>query len=194
MSKEETNPGWAAGIGQRSRIQQLAWAVTGAPIRKKDLRLNTLSAIAEGRKLRDRLTAIMQQADADPADARVYCVFVDPGVFAEPDIENDPELSALDAVYTPRVARLTVASGASDMNLINALTGLVPTGFLIFVWDRNAWPRNTNGVIWTIRPLMVEGSPGTTATGLNAFAMRSEKLRIELKLRETGGVLSDNED
>ncbi len=187
MVKSESNPGWAAGIGQRSRVQQLGWALTGAPGRKKDLRLNSISAIAEGRKLRDRVSVLMRNAEADPADARVYCVFTDLQAFAQPDL-SDPYLSALDIPHTPLLARLKAANGADDMALITEFADKQPIGFLIFVWDRNDC---RSSVIWSIRSLIVEDYRATT---YNAAAMRAEKQRIEAKLSKTSGVFPDDED
>ncbi len=186
MVKTETNPGWAAGIGQRSRVQQFGWALTGAPSRKKDLRLNALSAIAEGRKLRDRVTAWMRNEGVDPADARVYCVFTDSDAFRAPDV-TDPYLTDLDVEHIPTLARLKADDGAGDLALVTRVADKRPIGFLIFVWDRNDWKQ----LIWSIRPLIVEDHSATTA---NAAAMRSEKQRIETKLEETAGVYPDNED
>ena len=78
MVTAEPNPGWAAGIGQRSRKDRVGWALKGAPLRKKDLRLNSLTGIAECRKLRDRITTMMLEAEAHPEDAMILCVFAEP--------------------------------------------------------------------------------------------------------------------
>lgn len=184
--KSEANPGWAAGIGQRSRVQQFGWALTGAPSRKKDLRLNALSAIVEGRKLRDRITAWMRNEGVDPADARVYCVFTDSDAFKAPDV-TDPYLSDLDVEHVPALARLEAAEGARDLALVTRFADKLPIGFLVFVWDRNDWKQ----LIWSIRGLIVENHGATTA---NAAAMRFERRRIEMKLEETAGVYPDTED
>ena len=140
MVKTETNPnpGWAAGIGQRSRVQQFGWALTGAPSRKNDLRLSALSAIAGGRKLRDRVTAWMRNEGVDPADARVYCVFTDSDAFAMPDA-TDPYLTDLDVEHIPTLARLKATDGAGDLALETGFADKLPIGFLIFERDRNDW-------------------------------------------------------
>lgn len=187
MVKSDPNPGWAAGIGQSSQVQQLGWALRGAPPRKKDLRLNAISAIAEGRKLRDRVTVSMRNVGADPADARVYCVFADSQAFAELNPISDPDLTALDIIHVPMLARLRVANGANDVKLITKFADKLPVGFLIFVWDRN----DPKPPIWSIRPLIVEDHRATTTI---AAAMRSEKQRIEAKLKETSGSFPDDED
>jgi hypothetical protein len=125
MVATEQNPGWAAGIGQRSRVKQLAWALKGAPVRKKDLRLNSLTGIAEARKLRDKVTGMMQEAEANAEDAMVLCVFA------------EPDLSAL----VPALAWLQVAYGPTDLEMAAQFAGKLPIGFLVFVADRSE-PQN----------------------------------------------------
>lgn len=173
-----------------SRLERVfRQSLAGAP-RKKDLKLTPMGAIAEGRKLRERVTGLMRGAESDPADARVYCVFVDADAFAVPDLEADPDLTAYDEAHfgrQPRLARLRVSDSAGDVRAVTQFSNMLPIGFLIFMWDRNAWKR----VRWTIRPLIVEDHSATT---LNAAAMRSEQKRIETKLAETGGVFPDDED
>jgi len=142
MVKTETNPGWAAGIGQRSRVKQLAWALKGAPLRKRDLRLNTLAGIVEARKLRDRVTALMTQADANPEDAMVFCAFA------------EPDLSAL--VPGPPVA-LGLQNGASDLALVAQYVDKLPIGFLVLVIDRQDPQQSVFG---HARPLIVEDPRG----------------------------------
>ena len=137
MVTTEPNPGWAAGIGQRSRVKQLAWALKGAPVRKKDLRLNSLSGIAEARKLRDKVTALMLDAGAQPEDAVVFCVF------AAPDLS--PKL--------PVPAMLDVQNGASDLALAAQSIEKLPIGLLVFVVDRSE-PQNP--CFGHYRPLIVE--------------------------------------
>jgi len=194
MALKDPNPGFARGIAKRSPIERMAWALKGAAdLRKKDLKLNSMTAIAEGRKIRDRVSAMMQRAGADAEDARIYCVFTDAEAFAEVDPIADPELSALDVFYTPKLARLRVKNGPSDIKLAAAFVDKLPTGFLIFVWDRKHWAQNDprKSVIWTIRPLIVENHLGTTT---NAAAMRSEKRKIEDQLAKTAGFFPDDQD
>jgi hypothetical protein len=137
MVTAEPNAGWAAGIGQRSRVKQLAWALKGAPVRKKDLRLNSLTGIAEARKLRDKVTALMLDAGAHPEDAIVLCVF------AEPDLS--PKL--------PLPAEMGIQNGASDLALAAQSIDKLPIGFLVFVVDRSD-PQNP--IFGHYRPLIVE--------------------------------------
>ena len=134
---ETANAGFAAGIGQRSRVTQLAWALKGAKPRKKDLRLTPLGAISELRKLRDRVSELMRDAGADPEDAIVLCAF------AEPDLSR----------LVPALARLPVIANATELSLIVQAAGKLPIGFLIFVVDRNAPQRPIFG---HARPLIVE--------------------------------------
>ncbi len=166
MVKSDANLGWAAGIGQRSRVKQLAWALKGAPMRKRNLRLNALAGIVEARKLRDRVTALMTQADANPEDAMVFCVFA------------EPDLSAL----VPEVAFLPVKNGTSDITLAAKHPDKLPIGFLVFVWDRTD-PQKA--VFGHARPLIVEDPRGIA---LNAEALQAYTQKIENRLRETGVI------
>jgi hypothetical protein len=193
---KDPNPGFVSGIAKRTPLQRLAWALKGAEgLRKKDLRLSAMAAIAEGREIRERVTDLVLRAGADPEDARVYCVFVNQAAFAEPPEDADAETidSFINAPRVPRLARLRVKDDISDFKLAAEFREALPIGFLIFVWDRNDWARNDPGryVIPSIRPLIIEHS---RATGLNAFAMREEKKAIEKHLKKAAGVLSDDED
>lgn len=195
--EKPSNPGFAGGIAKRSAVQRLAWALKGAErLRKKDLRLGAMAAVAEGRKLRERVTDLMLRAGAEPEDARVYCVFVEKEAFAELPVGADAETidSFLDAPRpVPKLARLRVNDEVQDIKLAGKFATAIPTGFLIFVWDRNEWARNDprQSVVWTIRPLLVEDN---RATGMNSYAMRLEKKRIEGQLANSSGVFPDVQD
>jgi hypothetical protein len=154
----EPNPGFAAGIGQRSRKQQLAWALKGAPVRKKDLRLNSLTGIAECRKVRDNVTALMIKAGADPGDAMVLCAFA------------EPDLSAL----VPALAWLKVQHDSTDLQLAAQFAGKLPVGFLIFVVERADTARP---IFSHARPLIVEDPRGLelNAKALEAFGREIRK-------------------
>ena len=115
---QEGNPGYRAGIKQKSRIQQLGWALKGARRREKDLRLNSFSGVAEGRKLRDRVTQTMTGEKTVPEDALVYIVF------AKPDM----------SAFIPE--EITITNGASDIALAQKYMEALPIGFLVFVWDK----------------------------------------------------------
>jgi hypothetical protein len=165
MVVSDPNPGWAAGIGQRSRVKQLAWALKGAPMRKKDLRLNALTGIAEARKLRDRVTTLMTNAEANPEDAMVFCVF------AEPDLSQ----------LVPEVAFLPVGS-TSDIKLAGKHSDKLPIGFLVFVLDRLDPLRQIFG---HARPLIVEDPRGPF---MNAQALAAYENQIKRKLMETATI------
>lgn len=192
-----SNPGFAGGIAKRSPLQRLAWALKGADgLRKKDLRLSAMAAIAEGRKIRERVTDLMLKAEAAPEDARVYCVFVERDVFAEVPIGLDA--AAIDALAdarppVPGRAHIRVLDEMHDFKLASQFADRLAIGFLIFVWDRKEWASNDprKQVIWSIRPLIVEAA---RADGLNAYAMRLEKQRIEEHLTNAAGVFPDDQD
>ncbi len=166
---EEGNAGYQAGIAKRSEAQKVAWALMGAPMRKKDLRLNALAGIAEGRKLRDRLTTLLTRRGVDPDEGIVVCVFA------------KPDLSALaDPVPEP----LGLKNGASDLAIAQKFIDKLPIGFLIFVWEKEAG--TTEGrVIGKCRPLIVEDP---RANELNTKALNRYTVKIRKNLSAAGVV------
>jgi hypothetical protein len=144
--KRMVNPGYEAGVGKRSEKIQLGFRIAGAKPRKKDLKLSALSGVAEGRKLRERISAIMKGNEANPEDALVYIVFA------------EPDLSAFAACEKPGMSslpELNVHSGASDIEIANCFAGKLPIGFLIFVWDKKS---KQQPIFGHARPLIVEDS------------------------------------
>lgn len=156
------NPGFAAGIGQRSPVKRLAWALKGAPMRKTDLRLTALAGIAEGRKLRDRVTSQMLDANANPADAVVICLFA------------EMDLSSL-APGVP-LAELAV-DGTSDIALATRFADKLPIGFLVLVVDRSD---KEQPIFGHARPLIVEAR----AVQMNEDALARLMRVIENELRQ----------
>lgn len=137
MVADKTNAGWAAGIGQSSHEKRIAWALKGAPLRKRDLRLTAMGGIAEGRKLRNRVTELMTRAELNPDDAMVLCLFA------------KEDLSALE----PRMAVLPARDNGTDMRLLGEVHDKLPIGFLVFVLDKHDPERPVFG---HARPLIVE--------------------------------------
>lgn len=164
----EINPGWAAGIGQRGTVKRLGWALKGAPARRNDLRLSPLSAIAEGRKLRDRINTLMSEAGADPGDAMVFCVF------------SEPDLSEM----VPEVAHLPVNGGLGDLRLIEKHPYKLPIGFLVFVLDRGD-PQQP--IFGHARPLIVQDP---RAIAMNQTALEAYARKIKNRL--AGAVRSES--
>ncbi len=159
------NPGFAAGINKRSKTQRLAWALKGAPMRKKDLRLNAMAGIVEGRKLRDSVTVKMQDAGVDPDDAMVLCVFA------------EPDLSAL----VPEALFLPVKSkGFAEIKDAERHADKLPIGFLVIVRDTTD---SRNPIFGHTRPLIVEDPRGPL---LNELALHSYMRKIEDKFRADG--------
>jgi hypothetical protein len=118
-------------------------------MRTKDLRLNSVAAVAECRKLRDHVTALMLNAEANPQDARVYCVF------AEPDFSRIKGALPLEVTN----------DGASDLKIASDFLGALPIGFLVFVIDKADKKRPVYG---HARPLIVEDPRGLA---LNELAL-----------------------
>jgi hypothetical protein len=163
---KESNPGYAGGIAKRSNVTRLAWALKGATVRQKDLRLNSMSAVAEGRKLRDRVTELMKKAGADPADAVVFVVWA------------KPDLSAFST------AEMSLTNGPSDIALATAGVAALPIGFLVFVWDKQDPEQSVFG---HPRPLIVE-DPRAVKLNEQAYISTANKLQSEML---KGGVISD---
>ncbi len=166
MTKTEPNAGYAGGIGKRSEVIRLSYALKGAPLRKKDLRLNAVAGIAEGRKLRDHVSELMKKAKADPADAMVLCVFA------------KPDLSAAQS------AEMGLTNGASDLAIATKFLSALPIGFLVFVWDRKDPQKSIFG---HARPLIVEDP---RALKLNEQALDRASERIKNRLMKIG-VIAD---
>jgi hypothetical protein len=142
MTDAEGNPGYRAGMGRGSKNQRLGWALKGAPLRTKDLRLNALGGIVEGRKLRDKVTALMLKKEANPEDAMVYCVFAEPELSGAAFIDGKPDT----------VAVLPLTNGTADLELAKKFVGKLPIGFLVFVLDTADTERHVFG---HTRPLIV---------------------------------------
>jgi len=163
----EQNLGFAAGIAQRSKVQRLAWALKGAQkLRKKDLRLNAMAGIVEGRKLRDSITTKMKDAGIEPDDAMVLCVF------AEPDLSG----------LVPELLFLPVKSkGALDeIEKVQRHADKLPIGFLVIVRDTND---TRNPIFGHTRPLIVEDPRGPL---LNEVALHNYMVKIETKMKSAG--------
>jgi len=163
---KESNPGWAAGIGQSRPLKRIAWALQGAPPRKKDLRLNAMGGIAEARKLRDRISARMTEAGEHPEDAIVVCIF------AEPDL----------SAPVKDFCELGIQNGASDIALAARHPDKLPIGFLVFVLDRND-PQHP--ILGHARPLIVEDP---RAIEHMALALRVAEQAFKRRLMETGAI------
>jgi hypothetical protein len=170
----EQNPGFAAGIAQRSKVERLAWALKGAPMRKKDMRLNAFGAVVEGRKLRDHITTLMQREKLNPEDAMVLCIFTE---------------SDLSALAVPDLLRLPVQSkGAlAEVEAVKCHAEKLPVGFLVIVRDTNDPQKPIYG---HARPLIVEDPRGPL---LNELARHSYMAKIEAKMKGAGLIPgSDN--
>lgn len=162
MVEQEGNPGYAAGMGQRSKAYRAGLALMGAPPRKKDLRLNAVAGIAEGRKLRDKVSAIMLKADANPEDALVYIVF------ATPDLSAFKEQS------------LSVQNGASDLVIATEFVDKRPIGYLLFVIDRADEKRPILGHMRTL----IVSEPRALALLKQAFDRATDRIKKTLETED----------
>jgi len=164
MTESEPNAGYAEGIGKRSKARRLSYALKGAPMRKKDLRLNSMSGVAEARKLRDRVTELMKKAGASPEDGMVYIVFA------------KPDLSAV----IPE--ELSLTNGPSDIALATKHVDALPIGLLVFVWDKRDPEQSVFG---HHRPLIVEDP---RAIRLNQQALTTAANLIQNQLVKNGVI------
>ena len=158
MTKTEPNAGYAGGIGKRSKARRLSYALKGAPMRTKDLKLNAVAGIAECRKLRDRVSELMKSAEADPADAMVFCVF------ANSDLSGSMN------------AEMSLTNGPSDLALASRFVNAIPIGFLVFVQDKED-PQQP--IFGHARPLIVEDPQALRLTE-RALVRATEKMKDRL--------------
>jgi hypothetical protein len=159
MTESKDNPGYMGGIGKRSEARKLSYALKGAPMRTKDLRLNAVSGVAEARKLRDRITEMMRDREANPEDAMVYLVAA-----------NSDLSGGLDA------RPVGVTNGPSDMALVKRFMDKLPIGFLVFVWDRED---EKQPIFGHARPLIVEDK---RAISMNERALNTVANTIKRQL------------
>jgi hypothetical protein len=132
-------------------------------MRKKDLRVNAIGAIAEGRKLRDKVTRLMIEAGADPMDAIVLCVFSEPDLFA----------LAKEVLYLPPVQK-----PAQEIAAAATVADKTPIGFQVWVADKSA--PDTLHVFGHFRPLIVEDKRSLL---LNALAFELYGAEIQKRFK-----------
>jgi hypothetical protein len=143
------NAGYDAGIAKHKKKERLAWALKGAPVRSKDLRLTTIGALAEGRKLRDSITEKLDKSGINPEEGVVSIVLA------------EPDLSAI----TPKFPIIPHApSWEIEIDIAEKFADKTPIGFLVFIWDKA-----DQKIFGHARPLIVE-DPRSLA--LNAQALR----------------------
>ena len=138
---KSANPGYEAGIAQRSKAERLAWTLKGAPPRKKDKRLNALEGILEGRKLALSLAGKLTSAELQTSDGAVGLVFArrdNLGKIAEP----------VEIVRYP-----SHTSDSDDLEAARRHILDVPVGFIVCVLDREK-----GEVIAHSRPLIIQDS------------------------------------
>jgi hypothetical protein len=138
---KNANPGYEAGIAQRSKAERLAWTLKGAPPRKKDKRLNALEGILEGRKLALSLAGKLTTAELQTSDGAVALVFA----------KRDNLGKIADPVEIFRYPSHT--SDSDDLEAARRHILDVPVGFILCVLDREK--RN---VIAHARPLIIQDS------------------------------------
>lgn len=165
MTRTEPNAGYAAGIGQRSKVRQLSYALKGAPMRQKDLRVNAVTGVSEARKLRDRVSTRLKESGADPGDGMVFCVFA------------EPDMSAVNGVE-----EIKLSNGASDLEVITRFKDKLPIGFLVIIRDVQDSKQPVYG---HARPLIVEDA---RSIAMNEAALTKVMQAVENRLRKLGMI------
>jgi hypothetical protein len=151
-----TNAGYDAGIAKHKKLERLAWTLKGAPLRSKDLKLTTIGALAEGRKLRDSITEKLSKGGIDPNEGLVCAVFA------------KPDLSAL----VPKFLIIQVTpEPAAEIKEAARFTDKTPIGFLVFVWDKQE-----EKIFGHARPLIVE-DPRSLALNQQALRVFNQHIR-----------------
>ena len=163
--------GYQAGIAKASEMERLAWSLKGAPLRRRDLMLTAIGAIAEGRKLRDSITRKMTKLTMDPEDAMVEILF------AKPDLSG---------IRLRPVAVPVLPSAASELEAASTHAESLPIGFLVAMWDRDV-PGTSDGMVWVHpRPLIVEDPRSLRINGLAAVIREKEILQTLIAARKAG--------
>jgi len=148
------NEGFAAGIATRSRKERLAWSLKGAPLRKRDLRLTPIGAVAEGRKLRDSITAKMVNSSLDPKDSAVFIAFA------------LPDLSALSPLSAQTLVPIE-PDPDKEIQIAAANAANIPVGFVVLVRDEGT------GFFGHVRPLLID---------VRSLALNEQALRVFLQI------------
>ena len=129
-----------------------------------------MAGIAEGRKLRDKVTRMMTDAELDPEDAMVMCVFA------------EPDLSALvkEVLYLPAVAKVS-----DEIAMAARVADKTPIGFQVWVADYSG-PETFN-VLGHYRPLIVEDKRSVLLNAL-AFELYGAQLRNRNRNRKSSNT------
>jgi hypothetical protein len=150
------NEGFNAGIAKRKTKERLAWALKGAPLRSRDMKLSPIGAVAEARKLRDSVTEKLRKSAIDPEEAVVTVVF------AKPDF----------SIISPKFHTVPVTpSSEREFEMAAAHADEIPIGFLVFVWDKE-----DHKIFGHARPLIVE-DPRSLALNEQAVRVFDKYLR-----------------
>lgn len=158
-----TNSGYAAGIARESAAKRLAWALSGAPLRKRDFRLTPIGAVAAARELRDSVSEKMRSARLDPEDAIVAPVFA------------RADMNALE----PHFRGLSVeAEAQQEIEIATTNASSIAISAAIFIVDRES-----GCVFGHARPFIVEDG---RALRLSAQAVRVFGRHIRRALAQKG--------
>ncbi len=140
-------------------------------MRRRDLRLTAIGAIAEGRKLRDSISKKMKSLDMDPEDALVEILF------AKPDLSG---------IRMKPVTVSVLQSAFSELEAATLHAESLPIGFLVAVWER-AVPGTPDGLVWVHpRPLIVEDPRSLLISNLAAGIREKEILQTLIAARTAG--------
>lgn len=120
------NPGFQAFLGQRSKIERLAWAWKGASKKMKERRLNAVQAVTEARSELYKLKGKLRKAGQGPDQGDVVTALV----FAKKD--DVGKLAGVPEIFSFRDA----SPDARDLEVMRDHLHDTPVGLVIVVLDR----------------------------------------------------------
>jgi len=136
------NAGFEAGLGQKTKVQRLAWAWKGSKSNSKERRLNPLQAVTEGRELANTYAAKVAAAGGQRRDVVVHVVFA-----------TSDDLSKIAPNSPVPLLPEDPHADSNDLEVVRENMRNVCIGFVLHVLDR------ANGAfISSARPLVLEES------------------------------------
>lgn len=77
MMMAPPNPGFSAGLKNRTKVERIAWAWMGAKKNVKERRLNSMQAVNEARELSNDRSDKVSKAGGRPGDVGVVLIFAE---------------------------------------------------------------------------------------------------------------------
>lgn len=134
------NPGFKAGLGQRSKVERLGWAWMGAGKNAVEKRLSAVQAVTEARNEADSLTGKLRKADQGPDKADAVTVLI----FAHK--EDIGKLAGYE-FFSPR----DESPDARDLEAMRDHLKHTPIGLVVVLLDREKKQLIVHGRPWILR-------------------------------------------